>query len=40
VPNAPAAWYAHSGELSMHTSIHSGSTGNIRHRPRNGFAVE
>ena len=23
----------------MHTSIHSGSTGNIRHPPRNGFTV-
>jgi hypothetical protein len=21
----------------MHTSIHSGGTGNIRHSPRNGF---
>jgi hypothetical protein len=36
VPNAPAAWCA-LGELSMHTSIHSGGTGNIRHSPRNGF---
>ena len=26
-------------ELSMHTSIHSGGTGNIRHSPRNGFTV-
>jgi transposase len=24
-------------ELSMHTSIHSGGTGIIRHSPRNGF---
>jgi hypothetical protein len=36
VPNAPAAWCA-LVELSMHTSIHSGGTGNIRHSPRNGF---
>ena len=38
VPNAPAAWCAHI-ELSMHTSIHSGSTGIIRHPPRNGFTA-
>ena len=25
--------------VSMHTSIHSGSTGNIRHPPRNGFTA-
>ncbi len=36
VPNAPAAWCA-LGVVSMHTSIHSGGTGNIRHSPRNGF---
>jgi hypothetical protein len=27
------------GSLSMHTSIHSGGTGNIRHSPRNGFTA-
>jgi len=27
VPNAPAAWCAHIGSKSMHTSIHSGGTG-------------
>src|SRR3954453_15425769 len=26
-------------ELSMHTSLHSGGTGNIRHSPRNGFTA-
>jgi hypothetical protein len=36
VPNAPAAWCALL-VVSMHTSIHSGGTGNIRHSPRNGF---
>jgi len=36
VPNAPAASCA-LGSWSMHTSIHSGGTGNIRHSPRNGF---
>src|SRR6266702_1596325 len=25
--------------VSMHTSIHSGGTGNIRHSPRNGFTT-
>src|SRR6266700_2739723 len=38
VPNAPAAWCA-LGVVSMHTSIHSGGTGNIRHSPRNGFTA-
>jgi hypothetical protein len=38
VPNAPAAWCA-LGVVSMHTSIHSGGTGIIRHSPRNGFAA-
>jgi len=36
VPNAPAASCA-LGSFSMHTSIHSGGTGYIRHSPRNGF---
>ncbi len=36
VPNAPAASCA-LGSGSMHTSIHSGGTGYIRHSPRNGF---
>ena len=36
VPNAPAASCALCS-WSMHTSIHSGGTGNIRHSPRNGF---
>jgi hypothetical protein len=36
VPNAPAAWCALL-VVSMHTSIHSGGTGIIRHSPRNGF---
>ncbi len=36
VPNAPAASCALCS-FSMHTSIHSGGTGNIRHSPRNGF---
>src|SRR5580704_15434082 len=38
VPNAPAASCA-PGSWSMHTSIHSGGTGNIRHSPRNGFTA-
>src|SRR4029077_17408865 len=38
VPNAPAASCA-LGSRSMHTSIHSGGTGNIRHSPRNGFTA-
>ena len=38
VPNAPAASCA-LGSWSMHTSIHSGGTGNIRHSPRNGFTA-
>jgi hypothetical protein len=38
VPNAPAASCA-LGELSMHTSIHSGGAGIIRHSPRNGFTA-
>jgi hypothetical protein len=36
VPNAPAASCALCS-FSMHTSIHSGGTGNIRHSPRSGF---
>jgi hypothetical protein len=36
VPNAPAASCALSSS-SMHTSIHSGGTGIIRHSPRDGF---
>jgi hypothetical protein len=36
VPNAPAASCALCS-FSMHTSIHSGGTGYIRHSPRNGF---
>jgi hypothetical protein len=39
VPNAPAASCALCSG-SMHTSIHSGGTGNIRHSPRDGFTVE
>jgi hypothetical protein len=27
------------GVVSMHASIHSGGTGNIRHSPRDGFTV-
>jgi hypothetical protein len=38
VPNAPAASCALCSR-SMHTSIHSGGTGNIRHSPRNGFTA-
>jgi hypothetical protein len=38
VPNAPAASCALCSG-SMHTSIHSGGTGNIRHSPRNGFTA-
>jgi hypothetical protein len=38
VPNAPAASCALCS-WSMHTSIHSGGTGNIRHSPRNGFTA-
>jgi len=38
VPNAPAASCALCS-LSMHTSIHSGGTGYIRHSPRNGFTA-
>jgi hypothetical protein len=38
VPNAPAAWCALL-VVSMHTSIHSGGTGIIRHSPRNGFTA-
>ncbi len=38
VPNAPAASCA-LGVVSMHTSIHSGGTGNIRHSPRNGLTA-
>ncbi len=38
VPNAPAASCALCS-WSMHTSIHSGSTGYIRHSPRNGFTA-
>src|SRR6202035_627598 len=38
VPNAPAASCALCS-FSMHTSIHSGGTGNIRHSPRNGFTA-
>jgi len=39
VPNAPAAWCAHIGSESMHTSIHSGSTGIARHPPRSGVTA-
>ena len=39
MPNAPAAWCAHSGSLSLHTSIHSGGTGNIRHSPRSSLRL-
>jgi hypothetical protein len=38
VPNAPAASCALCS-WSMHTSIHSGGTGNIRHSPRDGFTA-
>ena len=38
MPNAPAASCALCSG-SMHTSIHSGGTGNIRHSPRNGFTA-
>ena len=38
MPNAPAASCALCS-WSMHTSIHSGGTGNIRHSPRNGFTA-
>ena len=38
VPNAPAASCALCS-FSMHTSIHSGGTGNIRHSPRDGFTA-
>jgi hypothetical protein len=38
VPNAPAASCALCS-WSMHTSIHSGGTGYIRHSPRNGFTA-
>ncbi len=38
VPNAPAAPCA-LGVVSMHTGIHSGGTGYIRHSPRNGFTA-
>ena len=39
VPDAPAAWCAHRSGESMHTSIHSGSTGITRHPPRDGFTA-
>src|SRR6202043_2053320 len=38
VPNAPAASCALCSG-SMHTSIHSGGTGNIRHSPRDGVTA-
>ena len=38
MPNAPAASCALCS-WSMHTSIHSGGTGYIRHSPRNGFTA-
>ena len=38
VPNAPAASCALCS-WSMHTSIHSGGTGYIRHSPRDGFTA-
>jgi hypothetical protein len=38
VPNAPAASCALCS-WSMHTSIHSGGTGNIRHSARDGFTA-
>jgi hypothetical protein len=39
VPNASAEAWCALGVVSMHTSIHSGGTGNIRHSPRNGFTT-
>ena len=37
--DAPAALCARWGRKNKHTGIHSGSTGTIRHPPRNGFTA-
>ena len=39
VPNAPTASCALWGRKNMRTSLHSGSTGNIRHPPRDGLRL-